>query len=117
MRADVIYVLNKNEGIVAVFDKNDKDTLIDPLIKEVQNQEAELLFQVPATSEKWKSTYNPENLYLVDNKIFSANFADSYERDRDENGQDIISIRAYERQKLLEREFAKIYNSTMSTAF
>lgn len=107
-----IYVLNKNEGIVAVFNKTDKDTLIDPQIEEVQNSEAKLKFQVPASSKKWKETYNPENLYLVENKIFSANFTDSISRERTENDEDIISITAYEIQKLLSREFVKTYNST-----
>ena len=111
LKKDVIYVLNKNEGIIAVFNKEDEDTLIDPIIEEIQNGETTLTFQVPASSEKWKNTYNPENLYLVDNKVFSANFSDAIERERDENDEDIITVRAYERQKLLEREYVRAWNS------
>lgn len=109
---NTVYVLNKNEGIIAVFNKDDEDTLIDPLIKEVQNSEAIFTFQVPASSEKWKSTYNPENLYLVDEKVFSANFSDSISRERTEDNEDIITVTAYERQKLLSREYVRAWNST-----
>lgn len=112
LRKDVIYVLNKNEGIVAVFDKEDDDTLINPIIDEIQNSETTLTFQVPASSEKWKSTYNPENLYLADGKVFSANFSDAIERERTDENEDLITIVAYERQKLLEREFVRAWNST-----
>lgn len=107
-----IYVLNKNEGVLAVFSKDDDDTLIDPEITEIQNKEAELAFQVPASSKKWNDTYDPENLYLVDGKIFSANFEDSVKVLYDVDDTELITVRAYERQKLLERKFAKIYNST-----
>lgn len=112
LKRKTVYVLNKNEGIIAVFNKDDKDTLIDPIIDEVQNAEAKLTFQVPASSEKWKNTYNPENLYLVDGKIFSANFSDCIERERTDNNEDIITVIAYERQKLLEREYVRAWNST-----
>ena len=112
LKRKIVYVLNKNEGIIAVFNKDDKDTLIDPIIDEVQNAEAKLTFQVPASSEKWKNTYNPENLYLVDGKIFSANFSDCIERERTNNNEDIITVIAYERQKLLEREYVRAWNST-----
>lgn len=112
LKRDTLYVLNKNEGIIAVFNKDDEDTLIDPIIEEVQNAETKLTFQVPASSEKWKSTYNPENLYLVDGKIFSANFSDCIERERADSNEDIITVIAYERQKLLEREYVRAWNST-----
>jgi len=120
LKKDTVYVLTKDfivnnddlNGIVAVFNKDDEDTIIDPVIDEVQNSETTLTFQVPASSEKWKSTYNPENLYLADGKIFSANFTDSIERERTQDNEDIITIVAYERQKLLEREFVRAWNST-----
>lgn len=112
IKPDTIYVLNKNEGVIAVFNKNDEDTLIDPRIEETQNKEAIFTFQVPTSSEKWNSTYNPENLYLVEGKMFSTSFKDSINTILDENGQEIVTITAYERQKLLEREYVKVYNST-----
>ena len=112
LKKNTVYVLNKNEGIIAVFNKDDEDTIIDPIINETQNSEAKLTFQVPAKSKKWKETYNPENLYLVDNKIFSANFSDCIERERNDENEDLITVIAYERQKLLEREYVRAWNST-----
>ena len=65
LKRDTVYVLTKDfiinnndlNGILAVFNKDDEDTLIDPVIDEVQNSETTLTFQVPASSEKWKTTY------------------------------------------------------------
>ena len=120
LKKDTVYVLTKDfiinnndlNGILTVFSKEDEDTIIDPIIDEVQNGETTLTFQVPASSEKWQSTYDPENLYLADGKVFSANFTDSIERERNSDGEDIITVIAYERQKLLEREFVRAWNST-----
>lgn len=112
LKDGTIYVLNKNEGIIAVFNKDDEDTLIDPIVDDIQNAESVLTFQVSATSQKWMDTYNPENLYLVNGKVYSANFTDSIERDRNDRDEDIITVKAYERQKLLEREYVRAWNST-----
>lgn len=111
IKADTVYVLNKNESIIAVFNKDDEDTLINPEIQEVQNSEAILTFQVPTASEKWTSTYNPENLYLVEGKMFSANFSDSIDTVLDEDGTELVTVVAYERQKLLSREYVRAWNS------
>lgn len=107
-----IYVLNKKGGVLAVFNKDDEDTLIDPEIQEIQNQEARLTFQVPASSKKWTSTYNPENLYLTQHMLFSANFSDCVKTVLNERGEELVSVQAYEAQKLLEREYVRVYNST-----
>ena len=112
IKVDTVYVLNKYENIITIFDKLDKDTLIDPEIEETQNSEAKLTFRVKANSKKWKDSYNPENFYLVDGKMFSANFDDSIEEVKETTGEDIITVIAYERQKLLERKFVRAWNST-----
>ena len=125
IKKDTLYVLNKEGTVIATFNKDDKDTIIDPIIQETQNQEATLTFQIPASSEKWKSTYklvvennvekqifDAENLYLMDDKIFSANFTDCIERERTDDNEDLITVVAYERQKLLERQYVRAWNST-----
>lgn len=109
-----VFDKNNNKYVnvaLGVFNKEDEDTLIDPQITETQNKEAELTFQVNARSEKWNNIYDPENLYLVDGKVFSANFSDCINRNRDSNDEDIITIVAYERQKLLTRDYVKIWNT------
>lgn len=107
-----IYVLNKKGGVLAVFNKDDEDTLIDPEVQEIQNQEARLTFQVPASSKKWTSTYNPENLYLTQHMLLSANFSDCVKTELNERGEELVTVQAYEAQKLLEREYVRVYNST-----
>lgn len=111
IKPDTIYVLNKYETIIAVFNKDDEDTLIDPEIEETQNKESTLTFQINAKSKKWKDIYNPENLYLAEGIIFSAEFSDSIERKRTEDDEDILTIIAYSREKLLSREYARVWNS------
>ena len=67
---DTVYVLDKYEQLIAVFNKEDEDTLINPRVSEKQNAEAIFTFSISPKNEKWKQINNPENLYRVNNKIF-----------------------------------------------
>ena len=46
MEENVVYVLDKKEQLIAVFNKEDKDTLINPRIVEIQNAEATLTDEI-----------------------------------------------------------------------
>lgn len=109
--SEIVYVLDKNENLLAQFTKDDEDTLINPHIEEKQNYEAILTFSIKANSEKWNEVYSPENFYVVDNKVFTACFEGCIDRIKDENNTDIIQVTAYERQKLLSRKFVRAWNS------
>lgn len=108
---DTVYVTNKNQQLLAVFNKDDEDTLINPGITEIQNQEATFTFSIPLKSKKWKQIFDPENLYIVDNKIFSANFEGSFIETISEDDEQLIEVQAYEIEKLLSRKYVRAWNS------
>ena len=108
---DTVYVTNKNQQLLAVFNKDDEDTLINPRITEIQNQEATFTFSIPLKSKKWKQIFDPENLYIVGNKIFSANFEGSFIETISEDDEQLIEVQAYEIEKLLSRKYVRAWNS------
>lgn len=106
-----IYVLNKNEQLLAVFNKDDEDTLINPKIEKRQNSEAVFTFTIDTKNPKWQEINNPENLYLVDGMMFSTNFDGSFRENISENDAKTVEVTAYERQQLLSRKFVRAWNS------
>lgn len=107
-----VYVLNKNEQLLAVFNKDDEEqTLINPRIEKKQNSEAIFTFTIDTKNPKWKEINNPENLYLVDGMMFSTNFDGSFKEVISENDEKTIEVTAYERQQLLSRKYVRAWNS------
>lgn len=106
-----IYVLNKNEELITVFNVNDENTIFNPRIKETQNAEAVFTFSISPNNPKWKEISNPENLYVVDGKVFSTNFEGCFQEFVSESNEDYIAVTAYERQKLLSRKYVRAWNS------
>lgn len=106
-----VYVLDKDEMLIAVFDKEDENTIINPRVQETQNAEAVFTFYISPNNAKWLEINNPENLYVVDNKVFSTNFEGCFTETISENNEDLILVTAYERQKLLSRKYVKAWNS------
>lgn len=108
---DDVYVLDKNENLIAVFDIDDEDTMINPQVHDIQNSEATFTFSLSLKSKKWQQINNAENLYYTDNKVFSTNFDECFTADVTEDNEDIVTVTAYERQKLLERKYVRAWNS------
>lgn len=108
---ETLYVANKDEVLIAVFNKEDEEAIINPRIREVQNGVSELTFSISQTNPKWQQISDPENLYVIKNKVFSANFEGCFTETLSENDEHLIQIKAYERQKLLDRKFVTAYNS------
>ena len=106
-----IYVLNKNEELIAVFNVDDEYPIFNPRIKETQNAEAVFTFSISPNNPKWLEINNPENLYVADGKVFSTNFEGCFQEFVSESNEDYIAITAYERQKLLSRKYVKAWNS------
>ena len=112
MEKDVVYVRDKKEQLIAVFKKDDKDTLINPRVTETQNSEATFTFSISPKNKKWEQIKNPENLYVISNKVFSTNFEGCFEEIVSDNGEELITVKAYESQKLLSRRYVRAWNST-----
>lgn len=106
-----IYVLDKNEVLITVFNKDDEDPIYNPRITDTQNSESVFTFNIDVKNPKWKEIKNPENLYYVDGKVYSTNFEGCFKENITENDEDYISVTAYERQKLLTRKYVRAWNS------
>ena len=106
-----IYVLNKNEELIAVLNKTDENPIFNPRIRKTQNAESIFTFSISPNNPKWNEIKNPENLYSVDGMVFSTNFEGCFQENISESNEDIITITAYERQKLLSRKYVRAWNS------
>lgn len=106
-----IYVLNKNEELIAVFNVDDESPIFNPRIQDTQNAESVFTFSISPNNPKWKQINNPENLYLVKNKMYSTNFEGCFQENISDNNEDYITVTAYERQKLLSRRYVRAWNS------
>lgn len=106
-----IYVLNKNEELIAVFNVDDENPIFNPRIQDTQNAESVFTFSISPNNPKWKQINNPENLYLVKNKMYSTNFEGCFQENISDNNEDYITVTAYERQKLLSRRYVRAWNS------
>lgn len=106
-----IYVLNKNEELITVFNVDDENTIFNPRVQETQNAESVFTFLISPNNPKWLEINNPENLYLVNNKVYSTNFEGCFQENITDNNEDYITVTAYERQKLLSRRYVRAWNS------
>lgn len=109
-----VEVLDQYENVIAVFSKEDeisKDKMLNPKVHLIQNGESTFSFQIAADSPKWKAIQNVENLYSVNGHIFSAKFEGAYVETLNEDGSIILTVNCFERQKLLEQQYVKAWNS------
>ncbi|MGN1327554.1 MAG: phage tail protein [Clostridia bacterium] len=106
-----IYVLNKNEELITVFNVDDENPIFNPRVQETQNAESVFTFLISPNNPKWLEINNPENLYLVNNKVYSTNFEGCFQENITDNNEDYITVTAYERQKLLSRRYVRAWNS------
>ena len=109
---EIVYVFDKNETLITIFKKDDKDTLINPRVHKTQNAETTFSFSISQKNPKWEMIKNPENLYLVEDKMYSTNFEGCFTETISEDNSDLVSVIAYERQKLLSRKYVRAWNST-----
>ena len=88
---EVVYVFDKNEVLITVFKKDDKDTLINPRIHKTQNAETTFSFSISQKNPKWEQIKNPENLYLVEDKVYSTNFEGCFTETISDSNEDFVS--------------------------
>lgn len=114
-----VEVLDKFGRTLAIFTNEDEnvdgesnDKLIDPIVTLNQNSDNILSFSISENSKKWEQIKSIENLYSVDGHIYSPLFSDSYTHTITEDNQNIVQVKAYERQKMLEKVYVTAWNST-----
>ena len=109
-----VEVINKFGQTLAIFTSEDEETvdrMIDPVVTLTQNSDNVFSFSISEKSQKWEDIKSVENLYVVDGHVYSPLFADSYNVVKSEDGQNLIQVRAYERQKMLEKVYVTAWNS------
>lgn len=106
-----IYVLNKNEELITVFNVDDENPIFNPRVRKVQNAESIFTFSISPNNPKWQEINNPENLYVVEDKVYSTNFEGCFQEIISDTNEDYILVTAYERQKLLSRRYVRAWNS------
>lgn len=109
-----VEVINKFGQTLAIFTSEDEETvdrMIDPVVTLTQNSDNVFSFSISEKSQKWEDIKSVENLYVVDGHVYSPLFEDSYNVVKSEDGQNLIQVRAYERQKMLEKVYVTAWNS------
>ena len=92
---DTIYVLNKYEQVICVFNKYDTENrIVNPRVQNKQNSESIFTFQIALNNPKWAQIKDPENLYKVNGQVYSANFDGCFTEIRNENNEDLVNVTA-----------------------
>lgn len=110
-----VEVLDENDNLIALFtkdDENDLNRMIDPTVNLLQNGDCTFTFQIALASEKWEQIKSVENFYKINGRVFSPKFDGSYTKTVSSDNQTLMSVTCYERQKLLERQYVRAWNST-----
>lgn len=107
-----IIVYNKNYELLAKFTKeppidnyNKINMMIDPTVSITQNGESTFTFSINSNSQKWKDIENPENIYLVNGREYTALSEDSFVY----NGN-IVEVTLVETWYLLSKIYVQAYN-------
>lgn len=119
---NILYVYDKNMNLLALFDGNTegasdntkKNMVVAPTIKQVQNGESTLSFQILANSTKWQQIKGPENLFYINGKYYTLlnNGSVTY---TGEGSIRIANVVAVETWYLLNKQYNQAYNCGLYT--
>lgn len=117
-----VYVYNKKMELLATFFGNAEgvsreamwDMMVAPTVHIEQNGISSLTFQMLASSEKWKDIQDPENIYRLNDRFYTALNEGAYEQ-VDENGVSIMNVSLLETWSLLSKQFNQAYNCGIYT--
>lgn len=117
---NIIRVYNKNKELLAVCDGETEgkmpeamqNTLVAPRVRRVLNDESTLTFQALADSDLWQSIKDPENLYHVNDRWYTALAASAYQY-KAEKGVRVINASLVETWSLLNRSYNQAYNCSI----
>lgn len=117
-----VYVYNKKMELLATFSGDVegisedamRDMMVAPTVHLEQNGVSSLTFQMLASSEKWKEIQDPENIYRLNDRFYTALNDGAYQQ-TDNNGVSIINVTLLETWSLLSRQFNQAYNCGIYT--
>lgn len=119
---NIVYVYNKNMDLIATFDGelygSDEDSMrnamVAPTVHIEQNGASTLSFQMLSNSEKWQDIKDPENIYLLNGRYYTALNEGSYKYDGQDNVR-IVNVTLVETWYLLAKKYVRAYNCGVYT--
>lgn len=117
-----VYVYNKKMELLATFsgdaegisEEAMRELMVAPTVHIEQNGVSSLTFQMLASAEKWKDIQDPENIYRLNDRFYTALNDGAYSQ-IDENGVSIMNVSLLETWSLLSRQFNQAYNCGIYT--
>lgn len=117
-----VYVYNKKMELLATFsgdaegisEEAMRELMVAPTVHIEQNGVSSLTFQMLASAEKWKDIQDPENIYRLNDRFYTALNDGAYSQ-IDENGVSIMNVSLLETWSLLSKQFNQAYNCGIYT--
>lgn len=114
---NIVYVYDKNMNRIAIFDSNTdglspeamKNLMVGPRVHIEQNGPSIFSFQMLVNSEKWQQIKDPENIYVVNDRYYTALSESAYEYTSEE-GVRVVNVSLFETWGLLDRQYKQAYN-------
>lgn len=118
----VVRVYDKKMQLLAVFDGNTdgytesemRNMMVAPTVHIETNGESSLTFQMLVKSEKWNLIKDPENIYVLNGRYYTALNEDSY-RYAGEDAVRTVTVTLVERWYLLAKQYNMAYNCGLYT--
>lgn len=119
---NVIRVYDKNMVLLAIFDDKAegatpddmRDMMVSPTVHIEQNGASTFSFQMLADSEKWDLIKDPENIYILNDRRYTALSENAFEFFGKE-GVRLVKAVLPETWYLLDRHFSQVYNCGLYT--
>lgn len=119
---NIIRVYNKNMELLATFNGNSeglteeamRNLMVAPTVHIESNGLSTLSFQMIPDCEKWLQIRDPENIYVLNDRYYTALEENAYQY-VDENGVQLVNVTLSERWILLNRQYNQAYNCGIYT--
>lgn len=119
---NIVYVYNKKMELLAKFSGNSEgisedamwNMMVAPTVHIEQNGISTLTFQMLPNCEKWNDIKDPENIYRLNDRFYTALNDNAYQQE-DNNGVRVMNVTLTERWSLLLRQYNQAYNCGIYT--
>lgn len=114
---NIVRVYDKNMNLLAIFDDKMEgasqeimwNQMVSPTVRIETNGASTLTFQMLANSEKWAQIKDPENLYHLNGRWYTALSENAYEYAGESNVR-VVNVTLVETWYLLDRKYNQAYN-------
>lgn len=119
---NIVRVYDKNMRLLALFDGEGealnpeamRNMMVAPTVHIESNGPSTLTFEMISSSEKWMQIRDPENIYVLNDRYYTALKDNAYSYE-DRNGVQVVVVKLHERWSLLDRQYNQAYNCGIYT--